>query len=84
MPLQLITLSGIIGVTVFQTSGAILAITGPGGLLTACFIIGLVAILVMEGLSKMIKLWPIANAMVEFVKRFVDEDLGTVVGIAYW
>jgi amino acid transporter len=32
----------------------------------------------------MIELWPIANAMVEFVKRFVDEDLGTVVGIAYW
>jgi amino acid transporter len=69
---------------VFQTSGAILAITGPGGLLTACAIIGTVAILVMEGLSEMVELWPISNAMVEFVKRFVDKDLGTVVGIAYW
>ncbi|KAF8533886.1 amino acid permease-domain-containing protein [Trichophaea hybrida] len=38
----------------------------------------------MEGLSEMIGLWPIPNAMVEFVRAFVDYELGTVVGITYW
>jgi yeast amino acid transporter len=71
-------------VTVFQTSGAILAITGPGGLLTACATIGMTSIFVCEGLSEMVEHWPVSNAMVEFVKHFVDEDLGTTVGVAYW
>jgi amino acid transporter len=80
----MITISGIIGVTVFQTSGEALKIAGPGGVLTAFVFIGCVAIFVMEGLSEMVELWPVSNAMVEFVKRFVDKDLAIVVGVAYW
>jgi amino acid transporter len=82
--MQMITISGIIGVTVFQTSGTVLDIAGPGGVLTAFAYIGCIAIFVMEGLSKMVVLWPVSNAMVEFVKRFVDKDLSIVIGVAYW
>jgi amino acid transporter len=84
MLIQMITISGIIGVTVFQTSGTVLDIAGPGGILTAFAYIGCVAIFVMEGLSEMVEQWPVSNAMVEFVKRFVDKDLAIVVGVAYW
>lgn len=55
--MQMITISGIIGVTVFQTSGTVLDIAGPGGVLTAFAYIGCVAIFVMEGLSEMVVLW---------------------------
>lgn len=81
----MIGISGILGgITIFSTSGAILAMAGPAGVLTTFAAVGLVVIFVMEGLSEMIELWPVSNAMMEFVKSFVDGDLATVVGIAYW
>ena len=52
--------------------------------MTAIVYVGLKAICVMEGISELIVLWPVSNAMVEFVRTFVDEDLALVVGLAYW
>ena len=72
------------GIIIFSTSGEILAIAGPAGVLTAFAVVGVITISVMEGLSEMIELWPVSNAMMEFVSAFIDEDLATVVGIAYW
>ncbi|KAL8877304.1 MAG: hypothetical protein Q9198_004653, partial [Flavoplaca austrocitrina] len=72
------------GIIIFSTSGEILAIAGPAGVLTAFAVVGVITISVMEGLSEMIELWPVSNAMMEFVRAFIDEDLATVVGIAYW
>ena len=57
---------------------------GPGGLLIAWAFVSVTAICVMEGLSEMIIMWPVSNAMVEYVKAFVDRDLAIVVGLAYW
>ena len=37
----------------------------------------------MEGLAEMIVLWPVSNAMVEYVRVFVDRDLAIVVGLSY-
>jgi amino acid permease len=59
-------------------------IAGPGGLLAAWAFVSVTAICVMEGLSEMIIMWPVSNAMVEYVKAFVDRDLAIVVGLAYW
>lgn len=81
----MITLSGILGgVILFTTNGEFLHIAGPAGLLSAIALVGVTAICVMEGLSEMVVLWPVSNAMVEFVRAFVDEDLAPVVGFAYW
>ena len=81
----MIGISGILGgIIIFSTSGEVLAIAGPAGVLTAFAAMGLVAIAVMECLSEMIELWPVSNGMMEFVKQFVDPDLAVVVGIAYW
>ena len=81
----MIGISGVIGgIAIFSTSGEVLAVAGPAGVLLAFAILGLVTICSMEGLSEMIELWPVSNAMMEFVKTFIDEDLATVVGVAYW
>jgi len=61
-----------------------LGIAGPGGTLLAFGLVGLVSMFVMEGICEMIVLWPIPNAMVEFVRTFVDEDLAMAIGISYW
>ncbi|KAF4626896.1 hypothetical protein G7Y89_g11263 [Cudoniella acicularis] len=79
-----ITLSGIIGIGFATHSGEVLAISGPGGVLIAFTVVGIIAISVSEGICEMIVLWPISNAMIEFVRAFVDPDLAIVVGIAYW
>lgn len=57
---------------------------GPAGLLVAWVFVAVTAICVMEGLSEMVVMWPVSNAMVEYVKVFVDKDLAIVVGLAYW
>jgi yeast amino acid transporter len=59
-------------------------VAGPEGTLLAFILLGLVAMAVMEGICEMIVLWPIPNAMVEFVRAFVDPDLAIVVGLSYW
>jgi len=38
----------------------------------------------METLSELVQLFPAQNAIVEYVRTFVDEDAAWVVGIAYW
>lgn len=52
--------------------------------MTAIAFVGINAICVMEGLGEMVVLWPVSNAMMAYVRKFVDRDLAIVVGIAYW
>jgi amino acid permease len=71
-------------VTIFSTEGEIMNIAGPAGLLVAWAYVAITSICVLEGLAEMIVMWPVSNAMVEFVKVFVDRDLAVVVGLSYW
>jgi yeast amino acid transporter len=80
----LITISGTLGAGLFNSSSYALSVAGPGGALIAFAIVGLVAITVMECICEMTLIWPIPNAMVEYVAAFVDKDLSIVVGVAYW
>jgi amino acid transporter len=59
-------------------------IAGPSGLLVAWAFVSVTAICVLDGLAEMTIMWPVSNAMVEYVKAFVDRDLAIVVGLAYW
>ena len=47
-------------------------------------VIGFIAICVSECISELTQQFATPNAIVEYVSTFVDEDLGWVVGIAYW
>jgi amino acid transporter len=77
-------ISGTIGLGLFVDSGEILRIAGPGGGLLAICVVGIGVILLMAGVAEMINHWPISGALVEFVRTFVDNELGIVLGIAYW
>ncbi|EAU32726.1 conserved hypothetical protein [Aspergillus terreus NIH2624] len=78
------TVNGVLGVGLYVRSGSILRIGGPAAVLISITLMGLLAWLVMQCIGEMLSLWPISNALVEFVSSWVDEDLGTAVGIAYW
>lgn len=84
MGTKMITISGVLGVGLYVRSGSILRIGGPAAVLISITLMGLLAWLVMQCIGEMLSLWPISNALVEFVSSWVDEDLGTAVGIAYW
>lgn len=77
-------MSTVIGVTIFYSDGKALEVAGPSGVLLAFAIVGAVAICVMECVSELIQMFPTPNAIVEFVRIFVDEDLAWVIGIGYW
>ncbi|EPE32293.1 hypothetical protein GLAREA_07426 [Glarea lozoyensis ATCC 20868] len=79
-----IVISGTIGLGLFVDTGEILRIAGPGGGLLAICVVGIGVILLMAGVAEMINHWPISGALVEFVRTFVDNELGIVLGIAYW
>lgn len=81
---QMISVSAVVGITIFYSAGAALAVAGPWGTLLAFILIGLVGICVVEGLSEMIQMFPAPNAIVEYVRHFVDPDLAWVIGISYW
>lgn len=68
----------------FDNSGLVLGIAGPSGTILAYGLVAAAVVCIMEGVSEMIGHWPISNAMIEFVRSFVDKDLAMVVGFAYW
>ncbi|KAL4783295.1 amino acid permease-domain-containing protein [Aspergillus varians] len=80
----MITISGVLGAGLYIRSGTVLRVGGPGAVLIAFTVMGLLAWTVMQCIGEFLALWPISGALVEFVAKFVDEDLGTAVGIAYW
>ncbi|KAI9369534.1 amino acid permease-domain-containing protein [Aspergillus egyptiacus] len=80
----MITISGVLGVGLYIRSGTVLRVGGPGAVLIAFTVMGLLAWMVMQCIGEFLALWPISGALVEYVAKFVDEDLGTAVGIAYW
>ena len=65
----MITISGVLGVGLSVRPRALL---------------GLLAWLVMQYIAKMLCIWPVSGALVEFVRTFVDEDLAITVGEVYW
>jgi amino acid transporter len=81
---QMIAISGVVGVSIFTDTGRALEVAGPGGALVSYAFMGVVAIGVMECVSEMVQLFPVPNAMVEYVNAFLDPDLARVIGVAYW
>ena len=81
---QTITVSAVIGITIFYSDGEALEVAGPGGTLLAFVIIGIISICVLEGVSEMVQMFPAPNAIMEYIRAFVDPDLAWVMGVAYW
>ncbi|RAH57611.1 amino acid transporter [Aspergillus piperis CBS 112811] len=79
-----ITLSVVIGSGIFTNNGMALAIAGPMGLILAVLIISIVVLAVNECIAELAQQFPVYNSIVEYVRTFVDEDFGWVIGLAYW
>jgi len=62
----------------------VLSLAGPAGGLLTFLMVGGIVIIVMNAINEMVEYWPISNALVEFITTFVDEDLGSIMGFAYW
>lgn len=80
----MITIGGVLGVGLYVRSGTVLRVAGPAAVLIAFAVMGLLAWLVMQCVGEMLSLWPLSGALIEYVGVFVDRELGTAVGIAYW
>lgn len=84
IPPQMIAFSAVVGITVFYHAGEAVEVAGPGGTLLAFLLLGIISICVMEGVSEMIQMFPAPNAIMEYIRAFVDPDWAWVIGIAYW
>lgn len=82
--LQMISISGSVGMGIFVTSGQILQLAGSFGALLVYAFTGLVVYCVMACLGEMVALIPEAGALQEYPTRFVDDALGWTVAISYW
>lgn len=70
--------------TLFSTIGSVLHTASTISTLIALGIVGFITICVMASLGELVVLWPVPNALVEYVRFFLDKDLATVVGVTYW
>ena len=79
-----IAFSAAVGIGLFQTSGQIIALSGPVGALLAYLFAGLTIIAVMRSLAEMASVRPVSGALMDYPGVFVDEALGFAVGFMYW
>ena len=80
----MISFSGILGIGFYTRSGVILRLAGPLGLVLSYSLITILAWGVMQCITEMLSIWPIPNALIEFVRTFINEDLALTIGVAYW
>ncbi|PWY91789.1 hypothetical protein BO94DRAFT_573608 [Aspergillus sclerotioniger CBS 115572] len=81
---QFITISVVIGSGIYTNNGTALTIAGPMGLIVAALVMSVVILSVNECVAELTQQFPVYNAIVIYVRKFVDDDLGWVIGVAYW
>jgi amino acid transporter len=80
----MITINGTLGVGLYVRSGQILEIGGPVAVVVSFAVMGFLAWTVMQCFTELLCIWPVPAALPLFVKRFVDDELGDAIGLAYW
>ena len=78
------TINGVLGVGLYGRGGTIPRIGGPIAVPLSFALLGALAWGVMQCIAEMLCIWPISGALHIYVTEFVDPELGTVVGVAYW
>lgn len=68
----------------YVRTGTILKLGGQAAVIYAFSFLGILSIMVMQGLATMLRIWPIGGAIIVFVEKFVDEDIGKSVAVLYW
>jgi amino acid transporter, AAT family len=75
---------GTIGTGLFLGTGKSLATGGPGSMLIAYLIVGVIVFLTMLSLAEMAAFMPIAGSFCTFAGRFVDDAFGFALTWNYW
>lgn len=82
--LSMIAIGGCIGTGLFLATGISLHQAGPGGVLAAFGIMGLMVYFLMTSLGEMSSLLPTSGSFYSYGAQFVDPAFGYAQGINYW
>nr|OQO18997.1 hypothetical protein B0A51_12530 [Rachicladosporium sp. CCFEE 5018] len=81
--MQMIAIGGAIGAGFFVGSGGALTTGGPGSLVIAFCIIGLMLLLTMQALAELAVMYPVNGAFYSYAVRFIDPSWGFATGWDY-
>lgn len=82
--LSMISLGGTIGTGLFLASGGAIHTAGPGGVIVAYLLIGIMVYFLMTSLAEMAAYMPVAGTFSTYATKFVDPSLGYALGWNYW
>ncbi len=82
--LSMISLGGTIGTGLFLASGGAIHTAGPGGVIVAYLLIGIMVYFLMTSLAEMAAFMPVSGTFSTYASRFVDPSLGFALGWNYW
>ncbi|KMY54846.1 gamma-aminobutyrate permease [Bacillus sp. FJAT-27231] len=82
--LTMIALGGTIGTGIFLGTGPAIHTAGPGGVLLAYGVIGLMVYFVMTSLGELASFMPTSGSISTYATRFIDPALGFAFGWNYW
>ncbi len=82
--LNMIAIGGSIGTGIFLASGNAIHMAGPGGILVAYLVTGLMVYFLMTSLGEMAAYMPSTGSFYIYAAKFVDPALGYALGWNYW
>lgn len=68
----------------YVRTGTLLHIGGQAAVIYTYAFLGILAFMVLRGLTIMLRIWPVGGALIVFVEEFVDKDVANSVAIIYW
>ncbi|KAB2336352.1 amino acid permease [Cytobacillus depressus] len=80
----MIALGGTIGTGVFLGTGPAIHTAGPGGVLLAYGVIGIMVYFIMTSLGELASFMPTSGSISTYATRFIDPALGFAFGWNYW
>ncbi|KAI1092772.1 amino acid permease/ SLC12A domain-containing protein [Rostrohypoxylon terebratum] len=80
----MISINATLGTGLYWRGGQVLELGGSLAVILSFLLLGMLAWMVMQCITELISIWPIPGALAVFVRKFIDDELGIVVGIAYW
>ncbi|MFD4820769.1 amino acid permease [Peribacillus butanolivorans] len=82
--ITMIALGGTIGTGIFLGTGPAIHTAGPGGVLLAYSVIGIMVYFVMTSLGELASFMPTSGSISTYATRFIDPALGFAFGWNYW
>ncbi|EEA22189.1 amino acid transporter, putative [Talaromyces marneffei ATCC 18224] len=79
-----LSVSTCIGLGFYVRTGNMDGFGGPGAAIYAYALLGILSSMVLHNIATMLRVWPVAGALLLYVKHLLDEEIGIVITIVYW